>query len=135
MNQAEYGTENFRVGKLAGGRQAVEDGRREEITGFVPGNFRVAPVENGFCAFADACGNERLDALLALIGDDRTHLNSRVQAIADANCGSGVRDGITKSFLRFANRDGDRNGEAALARAAEGAVADDLRRQFHVGIG
>src|SRR5467141_3184608 len=135
MNQTEHGTEDFRVAKRAGGRQAIEDGWREEIAGFVAGNFRIAPVENGLRAFANACGDERLDALLALFSDDRTHLDAGVQAIADANCGSGVRDGVAESFLRFANCDGNGNCKAALARAAEGAVADDLCGQLHVGIG
>src|SRR5882672_1907711 len=63
MNQTEHGTEDFRVGKLAGGRQVIKDGRGEEIAGFVAGDFRVTAVENGFCAFADACGNKRFDAL------------------------------------------------------------------------
>src|SRR6266404_4849050 len=135
MNQTEHGTEDFRVGKLAGGTPAIENGWREEIAGFVAENSCVAAIENGFCAFADAVGNKRLDALLALFGDDRTHLDAGVQAIADANRSSSVCDGITESFLRLANRDGDRNGEASLARASERAVADDLRRQLHVGIG
>ena len=46
-----------------------------------------------------------------------------------------MRDGVAESFLRFANGDGDGNGEAALAGAAERAVADDLRGEFHVRIG
>ena len=37
--------------------------------------------------------------------------------------------------MRFADHDRYGNGETALARAAESAVADDLRRQLHVGIG
>src|SRR6267143_3838490 len=135
VNQTEHRAEDFRIGKLAGGGQAIEDGWREEITGFVAGNFRVAAVKNGFCAFADTGRNERLDALLALLGDDRAHLDAGVQALADANRGSGVRDGVTKSFLRFANRDGNGNREAALARAAEGAVADDLCSQLHIRVG
>ena len=85
MNQTEDWAKDFRIGKLAGGRQAIKDGWRKEIAGFVPGNFGVAAIEDGLCAFADTCGDERLDALLALLGDDRTHLDARVQAIADAN--------------------------------------------------
>src|SRR6267142_859709 len=134
VNETEYRAEDFRIGKPAGGRQAIKDGWREEIAGFVTGNFRVTAVKNGFCAFADACGDEGLDALLALFGDDRTHLDAGVQAIADANCGGGVGDGVAESFLRFANRDGNGNREAALARAAERAIADDLRGQFHVRV-
>src|SRR5882672_9901479 len=99
VNQAEYWAKDFRVGKLAGGRQAIEDGWRKEITGFVPGNFGVAAIEDRLCSFADTCGDERLNALLALLGDDRTHLGAGVQAIADANRGSGVRDGVAESFL------------------------------------
>src|SRR6266850_215331 len=85
VNETEYRAKDFRVGKLAGGRQAIKDGRSKEITGFVSGNFGVAAIEDGLCAFVDAGRNKRLDALLALFGDDRTHLDARVQAIADAN--------------------------------------------------
>src|SRR5258708_16433550 len=44
-------------------------------------------------------------------------------------------DGVAERFLRFANRNGNGNGEAALARAAKCAVADDLRGEFDVRIG
>ncbi len=46
-----------------------------------------------------------------------------------------MRDGVAKCFLRFANGDSNGNSEAALARAAKRAVADDLRREFHIRIG
>src|SRR5712664_1273451 len=119
VNETEYRAKDLRVGKLAGGRQAIKDGWSKEITGFVSGNFGVAAIEDGLCAFVDAGGNKRLDALLALFGDDRTHLDAGVEAIADANCGGGVGDGVAESFLRFANRDGNGNGQAALTRAAK----------------
>ena len=48
--------------------------------------------------------------------------------------GGRVCDRVAEGLLRIAHRDRDRNGQAALARAAEGAVADDLRRHLHVGI-
>ena len=40
-----------------------------------------------------------------------------------------------KRLRRFADGDGYRNGEAPLASAAEGAVADDLGAHFEIGIG
>ena len=86
------------------------------------------------CAFTNACGNERFNALFALLGDHRAHLNADIEAIADPNCGSGVRNGVAERFLRFANGDGNGNGEAALPCATKCAVADDLRRQIHVRI-
>src|SRR3989441_12655315 len=45
-----------------------------------------------------------------------------------------MRDGIAKSFLRFANCYGNGNGEAALAGAAKRAVADDLCGEFHIRV-
>ena len=57
------------------------------------------------------------------------------EAVAYANGECSVRDGITECFLRFADGDSHGNGQAALPGAAERAVADDLRRQFHVRIG
>ena len=46
-----------------------------------------------------------------------------------------MSDGIAERFLCVADGDGNAHGEAALAGAAERAVADDLRGEFHVGIG
>jgi hypothetical protein len=54
VNQTEHGAEDFRVGKLARGRQAIKNGGREKIAGLVAGNSGLAAIENGFCAFADA---------------------------------------------------------------------------------
>ena len=44
-------------------------------------------------------------------------------------------DGVAEILLRFANRDGNGNRQAALARAAKRTVADNLGRQLHVRIG
>src|SRR5271169_1619499 len=46
-----------------------------------------------------------------------------------------MRYGIAKRFLCDTNGDGYRDGKAALSGAAEGAVADDLRGEFHVCVG
>src|ERR1700719_3175894 len=46
-----------------------------------------------------------------------------------------MADGIAEPFLRVANRNRDGNSQAALSRAAEGAVPDNLRSQFHIRIG
>src|SRR5208337_27367 len=46
-----------------------------------------------------------------------------------------VGDRVTKSFLRFTDRDRDRHRETTLSGTAEGAVTDDLRRHRHVGVG
>src|SRR5207245_11256166 len=80
-------------------------------------------------------GYRRFDSLLARPRDHRAHLNASVEAIADANRGSGLRDGIAESFLRFADGDGNGNRQAALTRAAKRTVADDLGRQLHVRVG
>ena len=44
-------------------------------------------------------------------------------------------DRIAERPLCLADRHRDGDREAALARASEGAVGDDLRGQFHIGIG
>src|SRR5271168_1753447 len=59
VDEAEDGAENFCVGELAGGREAVENGGSKEAAGFVIGNFCVAAIEDGFGAFADAGVDER----------------------------------------------------------------------------
>ena len=45
VNQAEYRSENFRVGQRTRGRHAVKDGGLEEISVFVIGELGVAAVE------------------------------------------------------------------------------------------
>ena len=67
--------------------------------------------------------------------DDRAHLHAFIEAVADFEFRSGIGDRIAKSLLRFADGDRDRDGEAALPGATEGAVADDLRGHRHVGVG
>ncbi len=135
MDQTEHGTEDFRVGKLAVGGQTVQNRGSDEISGFVFGDFGVATIEDGPRALTDTRGDQRFDALLALPGDDRAHLDSSVEAIADANRRSCVGDGIAEGFLGFADRDSHGNSKAALARATKRAVANDLRGEFHVRVG
>src|SRR5580692_9762297 len=89
-------------------------------------NFRALPFTNA---------DQRFHTLFTLLRDYRPHLHAFIEAVADFQFGSGVDDGIAKSFLRLTNCDRDRHSEAALASASEGAVADDLRGHGHVGVG
>src|SRR5260370_30781918 len=132
VNQAEHGAEYFRMSKLAVCGQAVQNRGRQEISRSVLWNFCVAPIDDRLGAFANACGNQRFDALLAFFRNDRAHLHTGVEAIADADRTSSVRDGVAESFLRFANGDGDGNSESVLAGAAKCTVADDVGGGLHV---
>src|SRR5207245_10827047 len=122
----------FWVRKLSRGGEPVKNRGLEDRSRFILGDFRVSAIENGFCTFAHAGSNQRFDALLAFSGDDRAHLNPCIEAVAETNRGSSMRDGITKRLLRFANGEGDGNRQAALARTAKCALADDLCGQLHI---
>src|SRR4029077_3646790 len=58
VNQTKHGAEDLSIGKLACGRQVIQDRRREKISQFVFGDFGIAPIENGFGAFANTCRDE-----------------------------------------------------------------------------
>src|SRR6266851_4717194 len=73
---AQHGTEDLRVGELAGGRDAIENRGREEIPRFILRDLRVPSIENGLCAFANTSGDQRFDALLAFFRYHRPHLNA-----------------------------------------------------------
>src|SRR5256884_5378946 len=107
----------------------------QEISCLIFENSRAASIQNGLGTFPDTGVDETFDASLTFFADDRPHLHAGVETVPDLNFRSGFGDGIAKRLLRFADRDRYGNGETALARAAESAVADDLRRQLHVGIG
>src|SRR5437660_7326979 len=135
MNQAEHRAKNFRVRKLAGGRETIKNRGGQEISCLIFENSRAASIQNGLGTFPDTGVDETFDASLTFFADDRPHLHAGVETVPDLNFRSGSADGTAKRLLRFADRDGYGTGETALARAAESAVADDLRRQLHVGIG
>ena len=61
-------------------------------------------------------------------------MNARCEAVTDLNLRGGVRDGVAKGLLRFADGDRHGNGKTALPGTAKRAVADDLGCQVHVGV-
>src|ERR1700728_1683444 len=134
MNKAEHGTKDLGVGEIAGCRNVVENRRLHEISRFIFRNLGVAAVEQNLRALLFAKADQRLHALLALRCDHWTHLYVFIKTIADAEFRGSLGDRVAERLLRFADSDCDRDGETTLSRAAEGAVADDLRRHGHVGV-
>src|ERR1700728_742370 len=104
VNQAQDRTEDFGIGKIAGRGNVVEDGGIYEIAGLVFRDFRIASVEQNFCALLFSDADERFDALFTLRSDHRAHLHAFFKAVANSEFGSGVGDGIAESFLRFTDR-------------------------------
>ncbi len=135
VDEAEHRAEDFRVGEIAGCGHVVENRGIHEVSRFVLGDFRVAAVEQDFRALFFTEADQRLDAGFALGRDDRAHLDAFVEAVADFEFRGSIGDRVAKSFLRFTDRDRDRDGETALSGASKGAVADDLRGHRHVGVG
>ena len=135
VHEAKNRAEDFGVGEIAGGGDVVENRRLHEVAVVVISDAGVTSVEENFCALLLAEADQRFDSLFALRRDHRAHLHVFIEAVAGFEFRRGVGDGVAKSLLRFADGDRDGDGEAALAGAAEGAVADDLRGHGHVGIG
>src|SRR5579863_1826474 len=135
VDQAENRPEDFRIRKIARRRNVIEDRGVHEVSRLVARDLRVAPVEQNLRALLFAEADERFHALFTLRCDDGAHLHSIFEAIAHFEFRSRVGDRVTKTFLRFADRDSDRDCEATLTGASKSAVADDLRGHGHVGVG
>ena len=106
----------------------------DEAAAFEALDHGVAAVEHGVAALADAPADHLLDAVAAARRDHGAHLHALVEAVADAQRARRLDDGVPEPVVRFAHRDGDGDGEAALAGASEGAVADDARGHVDVGV-
>src|SRR6516225_2829358 len=135
MNQAQDRAKNFCVRYFTGWRQVIENGWLHEVAVLVFGNLRLTAVEQNFGTLPFPGCDERLDALLARGGNDRSHLDALLEAIPDAQAGGGIGNCVPKLRLRLPDRDRDRYRQTALAGAAEGTVGDDLRGHAQVGIG
>jgi len=73
--------------------------------------------------------------LLSLV-INRAHLYAGIETVADADGRSGVSEWSRgRFFVRFADRYGDGNGEAALAGAANALSLMILSGKLHVRIG
>ena len=99
------------------------------------GERGVPSVENGHGSFARCLCNGPLDARPALWANDRAHAGGFLQPVPDLDGAGEIGNGVAKCLLRFADSDGDRHGQAALAGAAEGTVADDAGGGFEIGVG
>src|SRR5215470_6956388 len=98
-------------------------------------NFRIASVNQHLSTLLLSQSNQRLDALFALPGNHWPHLHALIETVPDTQLGSRLGDRVAEGRLRLANRDRDRDCQAALPGAAECAVADDLGCHLHIGIG
>jgi len=98
-------------------------------------NVCASTVEQKFGALLLALANQRLDPRFTLARDHGAHLYPFVESVADPQSSCGFGDEIAKHFLRFSNGHCNRDSQAALPGAAERAVADNLRRHFHICVG
>src|SRR5262245_21899658 len=110
MHQAEYRPKNLGLSDLAARVDVVEDGWLDEEALLIARDARAAPIDQQLGALVGALADHLLDALFALGGDHRPHLDARVEAVADlARCG-GLGDALAEHIARLADRDGDRGG-------------------------
>src|ERR1039458_9526859 len=134
VDEAQHRAEDFGVSEIAGRGNVVEDRGLHEVARFVFRNLRVAAIEQDLRALLFSESDQRFDSLFTLRRDHGAHLDAFVEAVADFEFRGSVGNGIAESSLGFADGDGDRDSEATLAGASEGAVADDLRGHGHVGV-
>ena len=135
MNQAEHRAENLGVGQFAGGgTHHRESSASRSCPLRVWGSSRLRPSSRTFapCFSPTAIRDSIRDLLCAR--NNWPHLHAFVETVAHSQGRRRFGDGIAESLLRFADGDGHGDRQAALARAAERAVADDLRRHLHIGI-
>src|SRR5581483_8902994 len=95
----------------------------------------AATVRFGFGAGGDALVNPALDALLTGVTDHRTHVDGLIQPVSDAQRGGCMSDRIAEPLLSVTYSHGHRDGETTLPGASEGAVRNDFRRCFAIGVG
>src|SRR6266849_7714907 len=134
LHQAEYRPEDLDPGQLTARLDVVQHRRAHEVAPLVARDRRVAPVDEDPGSFVDAFADQRLDALLALRSDDRSHLDPRIEPVADLARLGHVGDPLSEFAARLTDRDGHRGGQAALSGAAKGRVGDDTSGHLHIGI-
>ena len=108
VNEAQHGTENLRVGDLAGGWHIVEDRRLHEVSRFVLRNLRVAPVQQELSrpAFHRRRSDDSTRSLLCgVITGPICMPSSRPLPTFSFDAASAIES--RKRFLRLANGDRD----------------------------
>src|SRR5258708_21621089 len=76
--EAEYRPEDLDTGNVAARIDVIQDRRADEVAVLVSGDRRATPIDKYLGSLAHALADQRLDALLALSRDHRSHLDFRV---------------------------------------------------------
>src|SRR5258708_16467086 len=76
--EAEYRPEDLDSGNVAARIDVIQDRRADEVAVLLSGDRRATPIDKYLGPLAHALADQRLDALLALSHDHRSHLDFRV---------------------------------------------------------
>src|SRR6476661_9804846 len=133
MHQAEHRPENLGVSEFARRRKRVENCWAYEIA--VLAYTCLPAIDNYLRAIASSAINHPRHSRLALRSNHRPHLNSLIEPVANPQRRCRFGDRISKRLLRLTDGHRDRNRQATLSCASKRAVADDLSRHLHIGIG
>ena len=98
-------------------------------------NARISAIKQNLRALLFTFCNQRLDSVLALAANYRSHLHTFIKPITYAQGGRCRDDRIAKCLLCLADSYRHGNSQASLTSASESAVANDLSSHAHVGIG
>src|ERR1039458_1324769 len=131
MNDGEDGPEDLRFHQRACGRQTFENGGPDERAMAAVG--LTAAIDDGLGTVVRSLADEGDDAVAARGGNHGAHLGGGIEAVAYLERGGSGGDRVAEPALRFADGDGDTDGETALAGAAECRVGDDLRGGLEIG--
>src|SRR6266849_10373040 len=135
MHQAEYRPKDLDTGDLTMRIYIVQDCRANEVAPLVARDRCIASIDEYPGSLTHAFADQGLDALLALGGDYRPHLDLLVQPVTDLTCRCCISDMLLEGRASLANRDRDRCRQAALSGAAKGRVGNNAGGHLHIGIG
>src|SRR5438552_16691722 len=100
MDKAEYGAENLGVCQITLCRQGVKHCRLHKMSIPMSRNARISAIKQNLRALLFTFCNQRLDSVLALAANYRSHLHTFIKPITYAQGGRCRGDRITKRLLR-----------------------------------
>ena len=120
MHQAQDRAEDLDTSNLAARIDVVQHRRANEVAALVAGDRGVASIDEGPGPLVHPFADQRLDALLALSRDNRSHLDPWLDPVADLTHLGHVADPISEFAACLADCDRHRGRQAALSGTAKG---------------
>lgn len=130
----EDGTEDLLLVAGHVGSDVGDDGGADPVAIGVFIGLVAAAVEEDGGALLLGAGDEALDALAALGGDDGSQIGTLLEAAVDVKA-AGVLDDVAEPLLGVADQDEGAQGHAALAGGTKGGAHDTVDKVVAVRVG